>query len=84
MIKTLEIENFKSIKKLNISCKKLNIFIGEPNTGKSNILESIGILSFGHYWPYLNEARSFVRYEKTSNLLYCTPVSQAVTKRVSW
>ena len=47
MIKNLEIENFKSIKHLKLDCKPINVFIGEPNTGKSNILETLGVLSFG-------------------------------------
>lgn len=38
-------KNFKSIGLLNIPCKRINVFIGPPNTGKSNILESIGVLS---------------------------------------
>ena len=45
MIKSLNIQNFKSIKHLHLDCKKINIFIGSPNTGKSNLLESIGIFS---------------------------------------
>ena len=45
MIKNLEIKNFKSIKHLKLDCKRINLFIGEPNTGKSNILETLGILS---------------------------------------
>ena len=46
MIETLEITNFKSVKRLTLPCKRFNIFIGEPNTGKSNILEALGLLSF--------------------------------------
>ena len=42
MVKTLEVKNFKSIKHLKLNCKRINIFIGEPNTGKSNILETWG------------------------------------------
>jgi len=38
-IRNLEIQNFKSIKYLQLDCKQVNIFIGEPNVGKSNILE---------------------------------------------
>ncbi|RLF84116.1 hypothetical protein DRN48_06315, partial [Thermococci archaeon] len=49
MIKTLTIKNFKSIKSLKLDCKRVNVFIGKPNVGKSNILEAIGILSFGGY-----------------------------------
>ena len=43
MIKSLDVKNFKSIKHLQLNCEKVNVFIGKPNTGKSNILESIGI-----------------------------------------
>lgn len=45
MIDRLIIERFKSIKHLDIACKKVNIFIGEPNSGKSNILEALGVFS---------------------------------------
>ena len=46
MISNLSIENFKSIRKMDLNCRKINIFLGEPNTGKSNILEALGILSW--------------------------------------
>ena len=49
MITKLGIKNFKSIKDLELDCKRVNVFIGEPNTGKSNILEALGLLSWcGH------------------------------------
>jgi AAA15 family ATPase/GTPase len=66
MIKNLEIKNFKSIKHLELDCKKINLFIGEPNTGKSNILEALGILSFE---PNI-ELGNIVRFERMSNLFY--------------
>jgi len=31
---------------MDLNCRKINIFLGEPNTGKSNILEALGILSW--------------------------------------
>lgn len=65
MIKNLEIENFKSIKHLKLDCKRINLFIGEPNTGKSNILEVLGAFSF----PY-GRLEDFVRFESMSNLFY--------------
>jgi len=46
MITKLSIANFKSIKQLDLDCKKINVFIGEPNTGKSNILEALALLSY--------------------------------------
>ena len=69
MIKNLEIKNFKSIKQLKLDCEKINILIGEPNTGKSNILEALGIFSFGGYYAY-GALRNFVRFERASNLFY--------------
>ena len=67
MIPSLEIKNFKSIKSLKLGCKRLNIFIGEPNTGKSNILESIGMFSFLYYTHGLGyNLHDFVRFESTS------------------
>lgn len=66
MIKTLKIENFKSIKRLKLDCKKINLFIGEPNTGKSNILEVIGVLSH----TYHGNLSQFVRFEVMTDLFY--------------
>ena len=42
-IKNVEIRNFKSIKNIEFSAKKVNVFIGDVNTGKSNILEAIAL-----------------------------------------
>ncbi|QXO95666.1 AAA family ATPase [Methanospirillum purgamenti] len=69
MISNLSIENFKSIKKLGLKCRKVNIFLGEPNTGKSNILEALGILSWCGQSDYkknkshlLNDCSGFPSY----------------------
>ncbi len=69
MIESIRIRNFKSIKELKLNCKRINIFIGEPNTGKSNILEALGLLSFLYHRTY-NGPNDFVRLERTSNLFY--------------
>lgn len=73
MIKNLEIRNFKSIKHLKLDCKKVNVFIGKPNTGKSNLLESVGIFST----PYDN-LKSFVRFEDMTNLSYDEDLSEGI------
>jgi len=45
-IKNIEIRNFKSIRHAKIEdCRRINVFIGYPNTGKSNLLEAIGLFS---------------------------------------
>lgn len=43
MIQKLSIRNFKSIRALDLDCRRVNVFIGEPNTGKTNILEGLGL-----------------------------------------
>jgi AAA15 family ATPase/GTPase len=53
-IKNIEIKNFKSIRHQKIEdCRRINVFIGYPNTGKSNILEAIGLYGF----PLINNDR---------------------------
>jgi AAA15 family ATPase/GTPase len=68
MIKKLSIKNFKSVKELEIDCSRINLFIGEPNSGKSNILESLGLLS---WCGYLNEhIDEYIRLSGIQNLFY--------------
>jgi hypothetical protein len=45
VIETLKIERFKSIRELNLSFGRVNIFIGGNGSGKSNLLEAIGVMS---------------------------------------
>lgn len=68
MITKLSISNFKSVRQLDIECKKVNLFIGEPNTGKSNILEALALLS---WWAHLDQNMGdYVRFQATQNLFY--------------
>ncbi len=43
MIKSIKIENFKSVQSLDLDLGRLNIFIGANGSGKSNILEAIAM-----------------------------------------
>lgn len=45
MIKTISIENYKSILKLGLDLGRMNIFIGANGSGKSNILEAVAMVS---------------------------------------
>ncbi len=76
MVKTIEIQNFKSIKSLRLDARRVNVFIGEPNTGKSNILEALGFFS----WPLCGRAplNKLVRFERTTNLFYDESVDEAL------
>ena len=78
MIKTLEIKNFKSIKQLKLDCKRVNVFIGEPNTGKSNLLEALSFFSFAYYSRYGYKLKDFIRFESVSNLFYDESLDEAI------
>jgi AAA15 family ATPase/GTPase len=68
MITKLSVSNFKSVRQLDIECKKVNLFIGEPNTGKSNILEALALMSWSAN-PGQNLG-DYVRFQTTQNLFY--------------
>jgi len=71
-IHTLSIRNFKSIRDLLIKdCARINLFIGKPNVGKSNILEALSTFSI----PFLRENSSrklshLIRLENEAELFY--------------
>lgn len=76
MIENLSIKNFKSIKDLQIECKQVNLFIGEPNAGKSNILEALGLLSWCYYRR--SNLKEYVRFQGIQNLFYDDLLEQSV------
>lgn len=58
----ISIHNFKSIKDCEITeLNRINLFIGRPNVGKSNIIEALSLFSI----PFLKENSS----KKLSNLI---------------
>lgn len=68
-IKELSIKNFKSIKYARFQCKKINLFLGQPNAGKSNILEAIGLISYMGNGNN-NNLSDFVRFENLNDFYY--------------
>ena len=78
-ITTLRIQNFKSIKDVTMTPRRVNIIIGEPNVGKSNILEAISLLggmSFDKAEGKFMEGQ--IRYETIRNLFYDNDWSQEI------
>jgi hypothetical protein len=77
-IQGINVRNFKSIKSCNLTdCKRINLFIGRPNVGKSNIIEALSLFSI----PYLRENSSrklshLVRLENEAELFYNGNVGQ--------
>jgi len=74
MLKNILIKNFKSIKKSELECGRINVFIGEPNSGKTNILEAISLLSIG----YSKKVENIIRFEDFSNLFYDNDIRKKV------
>lgn len=67
-INNIEIKNFKSIRHQKIEgCKRINIFVGPPNVGKSNILEALGLFSVNTNNSYFGD---FVRFGKPTTLFF--------------
>jgi len=78
MITKLTIENFKSIKSLTMDCKRVNVFIGEPNAGKSNILEALGLLNWCEFISSNVPLRDYIRFESPEDLFYDQLLNNAV------
>lgn len=68
-IANIEIKNFKSIRHQKIEgCKRVNVFIGYPNVGKSNILEALSLLTFIRQKRRPIGLKVLIRFEKLSQL----------------
>ncbi len=82
MITDLYIRNFKSVKDVNLKCSRINVFIGEPNTGKSNILETIALMHLfvDRYKKYTKSDLSFIfRISQWNQLFPWRDLSQAIS-----
>jgi AAA15 family ATPase/GTPase len=87
-IKNIEIKNFKSIRHQNIEdCRRINVFVGYPNVGKSNILEAIGLYSSlrlnGEYFKFDDICRVKRLSEVFFNKEYRNPVSVNINDNLS-
>ena len=69
-IKFLRIQYFKSIKDVTLHPRRVNLIIGEPNVGKSNLLEAVSLLGAGLLERSGKFLDDVIRYETVSNLFY--------------
>jgi len=80
MTTRIEIKNFKSIKHIVLKdCKRINLLIGKPNVGKSNILEALTAFSLP-YSRYINNKslQQFIRCKNESELFYNGDISKDI------
>ncbi|MEP7128327.1 MAG: AAA family ATPase, partial [Chitinophagales bacterium] len=69
LITYLSINNFKSIKELELKdCRRVNLFIGKPNTGKSNILEALSMFCGPMTLSHQSFLSPFVRFNNYNDL----------------
>ncbi len=81
---SVHITNFKSLKDVTLSdCKRINLLIGKPNVGKSNILEAIGLFSLPYfrYGKNKNLLTQIVRFENIAELFFDGNVDKKITVR---
>ena len=80
-IDNIEIKNFRSIRHQKIEgCKKINVFVGPPNVGKSNILEAIGLfllLDHSHSSPLT--LKKLTRINKADQLYFNGFINEDIT-----
>ncbi len=71
-IKNIEIKNFKSVNNVCLdNCSRINLLIGKPNVGKSNLLEALSIFSLPYFKNNLNKKISnFLRLENEAELFF--------------
>lgn len=81
MIKKLKIRNYKSIKSFDIDCKKINVFIGEPNGGKSNIIEALSLMSQGVIGNELS--KEVFRYKSIGDLFFDFNINKPIEVRTN-
>ncbi|MDR1022430.1 MAG: AAA family ATPase [Prevotellaceae bacterium] len=63
-IEHIRITNFKSMRDLEMDgCRRINLLIGYPNVGKSNLLEALSLFSV----PFLREKESLNRFIRGEN-----------------
>lgn len=77
-IKFLRIQNFKSIKDVTLHPRRVNLIIGEPNVGKSNLLEAMTLLGGITYEQTEKFMGSFIRYEEPRQLFYDNLVGNTI------
>ena len=79
MLQNISISNYKSIRELSFEAKRVNVFIGEPNSGKSNLLESLALFSTGVYNYRL--FKEIFRFKKTPDLFFDRELGRPIEVR---
>lgn len=76
----LEIKNFKSIRELTVSgFNRINLFIGRPNVGKSNLLEAMSLFGIYGILEGSKNLKDLVRLQNQRELFYDGNVDEKIS-----
>jgi len=79
VIRKIAVSNYKSIAFAELATRRVNVLIGGPNSGKSNLIEALGLLSSGiqRYMPELARAR------EAADLFFDHDISAPIDVRIN-
>lgn len=75
----LTVTNYKSIPSADLKTRRVNVFIGGPNTGESNLLEALGLLSVGME----NHFHEITRAREVADLFSDNDISEKIAVTVN-
>ena len=85
IVEQIQVKNFKSLKNLQIDgCKRINLLIGRPNVGKSNLLEAMSLYCL----PFVLRSkdaslRSLVRAEHLGELFFDGSMNDCIEMNIN-
>src|SRR2546426_117639 len=81
MLERISIQNFKSVRNVELEAGRVNLFIGEPNSGKSNILEALALLCGEVYAG--QSFKEVFRFKTLADLFWDQDISNAIVVETS-
>lgn len=80
MINSIRVKNFKSLRDLKVEdCRRVNLLVGRPNVGKSNLLEALALFSVSYLGTVENPSiQTLVRLVHVPELFYDGNTSNAI------
>ncbi len=79
-IKHIHIQNFKSIRNLKLDVRRVNVFIGEPNTGKTNVVEALSL--FAEHAFVEENFRKLVRFQNLGDIFFDNDITKTVEVKI--
>jgi len=74
----VSIRNYKSIRSLDFESRRVNVFIGEPNCGKSNVIEALSLMSLDRW----EDGEKLFRCTSPSELFWDAEISNAIAIKI--